>query len=121
VAPALYNFAFENVGFSLGNQANPASGGDTLVFYATGMGQTTPALATGESIPLGPPYFDTLPVTVAIGGANASVIYSIAAPPYVAGLYQIAVTVPVGLPPGNQPVVATCAGGQSNTVTIVTQ
>jgi len=121
VAPALYNFAFENVGFSLVNQANPASGGDTLVFYATGMGQTTPALATGESIPLGPPYFDTLPVTVAIGGANASVIYSIAAPPYVAGLYQIAVTVPVGLPPGNQPVVATCAGGQSNTVTIVTQ
>jgi uncharacterized protein (TIGR03437 family) len=52
---------------------------------------------------------------------NANVIYSIAAPPYVAGLYQIAVTVPSGLGAGSQAVVATSAGNQSNTVTIVTQ
>ena len=119
--PALYNFAFENVGFSIVNQANPASAGDTLVFYATGMGQTTQPLATGQSIPLGPPYFNTPTVTVTIGGANAPVIYSIAAPPYVAGLYQMAVTVPAGLLPGNQAVVATSNGMQSNTVTIVTK
>jgi uncharacterized protein (TIGR03437 family) len=121
VAPALYNFAFENVGFSMVNQANPASGGDTLVFYLTGMGQTTTPLATGQSIPLGPPYFNTPTVTVTIGGANAPVIYSIAAPPYVAGLYQMAVTVPAGLLPGNQAVVATSGGMPSNTVTIVTK
>jgi uncharacterized protein (TIGR03437 family) len=121
VAPALYNFAFENVGFSLVSQSNPASGGDTLLFYMTGMGQTTPALTTGQTVPLGPPYYDTVPVTVTIGGVNASVIYSIAAPPYVAGLYQMAVTVPAGLLPGNQPVVVTAGGIRSNTITIVTQ
>jgi uncharacterized protein (TIGR03437 family) len=120
-APALYNFAFENVGFSEVSQSNPASGGDLVVFYMTGMGQTTPALVTGQTVPLGPPYYDTVPVTVTIGGVNASVVYSIAAPPYVAGLYQMAVTVPVGLLPGNQPVVATSGGVQSNTVTIATQ
>jgi uncharacterized protein (TIGR03437 family) len=121
IAPALYNFAFENVGFSLVSASNPASGGDTLVFYTTGMGQTTPALITGQTVPLGPPYFDTAPVTATIGGANANVIYSIAAPPYVTGLYQMAVTVPSGLPPGSQPVVATSGGIQSNSITIVTQ
>jgi uncharacterized protein (TIGR03437 family) len=121
VAPALYNFAFENVGFSLVGQSNPASGGDTVVFYMTGLGQTTPALTTGQIVPPGPPYYDTVPVTVTIGGVNASVIYSIAAPPYVAGLYQMAVTVPAGLLPGNQPVVATAGGVRSNTITIVTQ
>jgi uncharacterized protein (TIGR03437 family) len=119
VAPALYNFAFENDNFSLVTTANPASAGDTLVFYTTGMGQTMPALVTGQTVPPGPPYYDTAPVTVTIGGLNANVIYSIAAPPYVAGLYQMAVTVPAGLAPGNQPVVASSGGLQSNTVTIV--
>ncbi len=80
-APALYNFAFENVGFSLVGQSNPASAGDTLVFYMTGMGQTMPALITGQTVPQGPPYDYTAPVTVTIGGVTADVIYSIAAPP----------------------------------------
>ncbi len=119
VAPALYNFAFENDNFSLVTTANPASAGDTLVFYTTGMGQTMPALVTGQTVPPGPPFDYTAPVTVTIGGLNANVIYSIAAPPYVAGLYQMAVTVPAGLAPGNQPVVAVSGGLQSNTVTLV--
>ncbi len=121
IAPALYNFAFENANFSMVNQGNAAAAGDTLVFYTTGMGQTTGPLSTGQSIPAGPPYFYTPTVTVTIGGANAPVIYSIAAPPYVAGLYQMAVTVPSGLAPGEQPVVATSGGKQSNTVTIITK
>ncbi len=121
VAPALYNFAFENAGFSLVSQGNPASAGDVLVFYATGLGQTTAPLASGQTVPTGPPYFNTPTVTVTIGGANAPVIYSIAAPPYVAGLYQFAVTVPAGLTPGNQSVVAASGGLQSNAVTIVTK
>lgn len=121
VAPALYNFAYENSNFSMIGTANPASAGDTLVFYTTGLGQTTPSLNTGQTVPFGPPYYYTMAVTVTIGGANAEVIYSIAAPPYVTGLYQVAVTVPSGLTPGNQPVVATSGGIQSNTVTIAVQ
>ena len=121
-APALYNFAFKNADFSAVSSSNPAHAGDVLVFYTTGMGQTTPVpLVTGQTVPLGPPYFDTAPVTVTIGGASASVIYSIAAPPYVAGLYQMAVTVPSGLGPGSQPVVGTSGGIQSNTVTIAVE
>jgi uncharacterized protein (TIGR03437 family) len=121
VAPALYDFAFENADFSIVTSSNAAHAGDTLVFFTTGMGQTAPALQTGQIVPLGPPYYDTTPVTVTIGGMNANVIYSIAAPPYVAGLYQMAVTVPSGLSPGNQPVVANAGGIQSNTITIAVQ
>jgi len=118
-APAIYNFAFENSNFSLVSQANPAHASDILVFYTTGMGQTTPPLITGQIVPSAD--YNTALVTVTIGGVNANVIYSIAAPPYVAGLYQMAVTVPSGLAPGNQPVVATSGGLQSNTVAIVVQ
>ena len=119
VAPALYNFAFENADFSLVSSSNPAHAGDILVFYATGMGQTTPPLITGQIVPSA--NYDTAPVTVTIGGMKANVIYSIAAPPYVAGLYQMAVTVPSGLGPGSQPVVAASGGLQSNPVTIAIQ
>jgi uncharacterized protein (TIGR03437 family) len=119
VAPALYNFAFENADFSIVSSSHPAHAGDVLVFYATGMGQTTPPLVTGQIVPSA--NYVTAPVTVTIGGVNANVYYSIAAPPYVAGLYQMAVTVPTGLAPGSQPVVATSGGLQSNTVTIAIQ
>ena len=84
------------------------------------MGQTTPPLATGQTVPSGH-HYDTATVTVTIGGVNANVIYSIAAPPYVAGLYQMAVTVPAGLATGSQPVVATSGGMQSNTIMVEVQ
>ena len=102
IAPALYNFAFHNADFSPVSQSDPATAGEILVFYTTGMGQTSPALATGQSIPSGPPFFYGPSVTVTIGAVKADVVYSIAAPPYVAGLYQLAVTVPAGLPPGTR-------------------
>jgi uncharacterized protein (TIGR03437 family) len=118
VAPALYGFAFENANFSLVCASHPAKAGDVLVFYASGMGQTTPALTTGQVTPAGPPFFATAPVSMAIGGQSAKVVYSIAAPPYVTGLYQIAVTVPSGLGAGPVPVVASAQGMPSNTITI---
>jgi uncharacterized protein (TIGR03437 family) len=121
VAPAIYNFTFQNADFSLVSSTNPAHAGDVLVFYTTGMGQTTPALATGQTTPSGPPFFNTAPVTVTMGGVNANVIYSIAAPPYVTGLYQMAVTVPAGLGSGSVPVAATAGGLQSNTIMVELQ
>ncbi|MFN7993661.1 MAG: hypothetical protein U0Q18_08680 [Bryobacteraceae bacterium] len=121
IAPAIYPIVFKNANFSLIGSSNPAKAGDVIVLYATGMGQTTPVLTTGEVVPAGPPFFNTAPVTVSIGGKNAGVIYSIAAPPYVAGLYQMAVTVPSGLGPGTVAIVASAGGLNSNTVSIPVQ
>ena len=121
VAPALYNSPFKNADFTLVSPSNPAHAGDVLVFFTTGMGQTTPPLITGQVVPSGPPFYDTAKVTATIGGVDATVIYSIAAPPFVAGLYQMAVTVPSGLGSGTLPVVATSGGVQSNAVTIAVE
>jgi len=121
VAPALYNFAFKNADFSIVSASNPAHAGDVLVFYTTGMGQTNPALATGQITPFGPPYFYTSTVTATMGGVAADVIYSIASPPYVTGLYQMALTVPNGQGPGTVPVVATAGGLESNAVMVQVQ
>ena len=46
----------------------------------------------------------TAAATVTIGGQNANVVYSIASPGF-PGLYQVAVTMPSGVPPGNAPVI----------------
>jgi len=58
----------------------------------------------------------TLPV-VRIGGVVANVAYSGTAPGF-AGLYQVNVTVPTGLAPGNQPIQISVNGVLSNIATI---
>jgi uncharacterized protein (TIGR03437 family) len=60
-------------------------------------------MSTGQVLDF-PPQSNTAPVTVTIGSQNAAVVYSIAAPGF-PGLYQIAVTMPSGVAPGNVPVV----------------
>lgn len=98
---------------------NPAHAGDGVGIVAAGFGQTTPALPTGGIAPFSP-FANTVPVTVTIGGLNAPVIASVAAPGYT-GLYLIAVQVPNGTPAGNLPVVVKAGQATSNTVTITIQ
>jgi uncharacterized protein (TIGR03437 family) len=89
--------------FDLVLPGNGARSGELLILWATGLGQTTPAMSTGQVLDF-PPQSNTAPVTVTIGSQNAAVVYSIAAPGF-PGLYQIAVTMPSGVAAGNVPVV----------------
>ncbi len=120
-APAIFTTpsggaVLKNSDFSLVSSSNPATAGDILLIYSTGLGQTTPPLATGQ-LPLAFPLSNSSTVTVTIGGQSAQVIYSIAAPGF-AGLYQTAVRVPTGVAAGNAPVVLGAGPANSNTVTI---
>lgn len=108
----------KNADFSLVSASNPAKSGDVVLVYATGMGQTTPALTTGALVP-GTTVAKTTDVTATVGGQNATVVYSIAAPGF-AGLYQVAVTIPSGVT-GSVPVVLTQGGTKSNSVNINVQ
>jgi len=57
-------------------------------------------------------------VTATIGGFASHVFFAGLAPGFV-GMYQVNVTVPSGITPGNQvPVVLTAAGQRSNAPTI---
>ena len=108
----------KNSNFSLISAANPAKAGDILLVYATGLGQTSPALTTGTLVAASP-LSQTAPVTATLGGKAATVVYSAASPGF-AGLYQVAVTGPVGVT-GAIPLQFTLGGAASNTVTINVQ
>ena len=98
---------------------NPAARGETLVLYATGLGATNPALATGA-------FPTTLTRTVAqpvvtVGGVPAQIVFSGLSGCCV-GLNQVNFTIPAGSPTGNAvPVIVSVNGKQSNSVTIPIQ
>ena len=107
---------------------NPARRGSVIQIFATGAGETTPALLTGEPAPVSgvPLVLTNVQPTVTIGGQAARVLFSGMAPGYV-GLWQINAQIPVEVPAGVTPgsavplvisVPASAGGVVSNTVTI---
>jgi uncharacterized protein (TIGR03437 family) len=102
---------------------NPASRGSVIQIFATGAGETTPALAAGEAAPASgnPLVLTKVQPTVTIGGKNAKVQFSGMAPGFV-GLWQVNAEVPADVMPSIAvPLVITAAGASSNTVTIAVQ
>jgi len=75
------------------------SSGSALVIYLTGLGQTAPAVATGQPAPSSPLSYSLVPPTVTLGGVNLPVLYSGLAPGLV-GVDQINVSVPTNVPTG---------------------
>lgn len=91
---------------------NPARIGDVLQIFSTGLGATDPPVATGAA---GVASTVTNPVTVAIGGVDAPVVYQGLAPGFVA-LYQVNITIPAEVTPGDAvPLVISQNGVESNT------
>lgn len=99
--------------FQLADTGHPATAGETVLIYCTGLGAVFPqaqdgAAATGAELTVATP-------TVTIGEAAAVVTFSGLAPGFV-GLNQINAQVPSGLASGNQPVVITIGGASSSPV-----
>lgn len=102
---------------------NPARRGSVVQIFATGAGETTPALLAGEPAPASgnPLVLTNVQPTVTIGGQTARVQFSGMAPGYV-GLWQINAEVPVDVAPGSAvPLVVSAGGVASNTVTIAVE
>jgi uncharacterized protein (TIGR03437 family) len=80
---------------------NPTRPGSIIMLFATGAGQLNPAVPDGavirgERLPR-----PILPVSVRIGDRDAEVLYAGAAPELVAGVLQVNVRVPDGVPVGD--------------------
>ncbi len=88
----------------------PFKAGDQFAIVASGLGPTTPSIATGVTSPSGTKTNAT--VTATIGGVAATVPFAGLAPGGI-GTYQVNVTVPAGLPTGNLPLVLTVGGVSS--------
>jgi uncharacterized protein (TIGR03437 family) len=108
--------------------SKPAARGETIVIYATGLGQVTPPVADGNPAPTSPLAKTNSVLTVYFNGtcANApncdasNIGYQGLTPTY-AGLYQINVTIPMNTPPGLAPLALATANGFTDLVDIIIQ
>jgi uncharacterized protein (TIGR03437 family) len=106
-------------GVTLAQPATPASIGETVVIYCTGLGAVTPAVTEGSPAPFSPLAWTVNPVTVTIGGVAAPAPSFYGLTPGLAGLYQVNVAVPSGIATGDAvPVTLSVAGQTSPPVTI---
>jgi uncharacterized protein (TIGR03437 family) len=96
---------------------SPATAGDALVIYGTGLGAVSPPVSAGAAAPVLPlSYAGT--TTVTIGGKPAQVLFAGLTPGYTA-LYQINVVVPTGIAAAsNVPLVISTGGASSPAVTV---
>jgi adhesin/invasin len=102
-----------NGDLSIHTPATPIAAGEYVILYLTGQGAVTPAVADGAPAPGLPLSIFNASATVKIGTKDAVVTYQGLAPGF-AGLAQLNVIVPAGLPPGNQPVIVSQNGNPSN-------
>jgi uncharacterized protein (TIGR03437 family) len=123
IAPAIFIYesgavAIDSTDFTLIGPGNPARAGDTIIVYATGLGQTTPALQTGEIA--GQRLYGVSGLTARIGGQTAQVIQAAAIPGF-AGVYGVAIRVPTGIGTGNVPILLQSGTQTSNVSSIAVQ
>jgi uncharacterized protein (TIGR03437 family) len=113
----IVGFKADGSGSFLVDHSHPVSTGDVLVVYCTGLGPVDQVLTVGNAGPSLPLANAVTPVTVTIGGQNASVLFAGLAPTLT--VYQMNIVVPPGVTPGaDVPIVLTQAGLQSVPVTI---
>jgi uncharacterized protein (TIGR03437 family) len=103
-----------------GFNAHPATAGDTITFYATGLGPVNPPPLDGAASSDTMRQTTSTP-TVQIGGAMAQVTFSGLSPQFV-GIYQLNVMVPGGVTGSAVAVqLQTADGSNANPVTIALQ
>ena len=98
---------------SLVSQMAPARGGEYLVVYLAGLGQTTVPVTSGAASPSSPLAQPSVVPTLTINGAQSPILFAGLTPGLV-GLYQINFQVPAGLPAGDITIVVSQNGQVSN-------
>ena len=109
--------AILNSNNSVNAPSNPATRGDIVVVYMTGEGQTSPAGVTGKvtTVSSTPPLTPAplLPVSITVGGQGANYTFAGQAPTFVSGVMQLNVVLPTAIGTGEQEILVTIGGNQS--------
>ena len=104
-------YAVVGSGAVLAAPASPARPGATIVLYCSGLGPVDQQLMNGAAVPSSPLSRVTTPVSVEIGGIQATVLFA-GLTPGLAGLYQINAIVPENAPSGDAVPVLITSGGE---------
>jgi uncharacterized protein (TIGR03437 family) len=99
--------------YSLVQSGSAAKTGEIVILYGTGFGPTTPSIPAGQIVNSTFQAANTL--TVTIGNATlapSDVLFAGLAPGF-AGLWQLNLRIPAGIPPGDQPISITVAGAST--------
>ncbi len=110
--------AIANSNGSINSPSNPATRGDIVVVYLTGEGETSPAGVTGKVTTVAAPPAPLtpaplLPVSITVGGQGANYTFAGEAPGFVSGVLQLNLVLPTNIGAGDQPIVVTIGGNQS--------
>jgi uncharacterized protein (TIGR03437 family) len=119
-APAIFASAITHADGTVVSAAAPATPGETLIIYMTGLGQVDGKLAAGQAAPASPPLNVLAPVLVQIGTAQVTPDFAGLTPGFV-GLYQVNVVVPQNLPAKAYPLQVVVRGNISNSLNIPVQ
>ena len=96
---------------TINSPSNPAHPGDVIVLYGTGEGLVTPRPSNGALV-ASPAPAPVAAITATIGGVSAPVLYAGGAPGEPAGVIQINLRIPTGLPVNHHTAVAWSAGSK---------
>jgi len=86
---------------SLITSANPAKAGEVIAVFLAGLGVVSPAIGDGAPGPANPLSKATNSLSAYVGTTQATIAYAGLAP-QLRGLYQMNLTIPSGLTPGNK-------------------
>jgi uncharacterized protein (TIGR03437 family) len=106
--------------FSLVTASKPATAGENLSLFVTGLGPTRPGVDAGQPFPSGPLAVVNSPVEVSVNGAPAQVLGAVGFPGST-DTYQVNFQVPLGTPKGAASVQVTAAWIAGNAVSIMVQ
>ena len=113
-----FSWAVENGTFA-GTTTVPAKPGDVIILWGTGFGPTNPVAPDGGPVPSDATYSTTALPDVTINKLPVTV-YGAALAPGFAGLYQVAIQVPLSLADGSWPIQASIGGAASPAGVVLT-
>ena len=99
-SPGIFGVALNQDG-SVNSDANPAASGSIVTLFLTGAGAYDRAIDDGEPGPMLPPFpVPILGIGGAVNGMAAEILFAGQAPGLVAGVVQVNLQIPDGVPPG---------------------
>jgi uncharacterized protein (TIGR03437 family) len=108
---------FRNDNGQLITPTNPIHPNDIITIYATGMGATSPAVASGMPASANPLSNTVIAASVTLGGVPLNVLYAGLVPGEV-GVYQVNASVPAGVPQGMDIPLVVAQAGSSTTLSV---